>query len=149
MIKIVWSKERYQEEYKNYLKEQGAPSATSMIDAYNQWIKYVPQFETDLRGRGIFWETCSSLEYRALRDTPIVKRFLETQDIQLTQAEFTLLAEKAVKQAFGDLSYLDEGWPKMLKSTLKSKSEVLKHVLRDRGIVILKTVKANASFSWE
>ena len=78
MKKIIWTREKYDEEYKRYVVEKGDPPPTSLNSALAQGRKHGQAFQKRLREEGIFWETQVCREYEQLRDTKLVQDFLES-----------------------------------------------------------------------
>jgi hypothetical protein len=77
-------------------------------------------------------------EYRLLRDTPAAQTLLNTEPTSISEAEFEKFALTAIEQAFGDFSYLDEGYPKLREGAMSGKVVIVRRILADRRILIVK-----------
>lgn len=136
MLKEVWSQERYEEEYKRFSACFGGAPNTSMT-AFMSWhYKIKKQFHQKLKAEGINWESDVSDEYISLKNTQAVQSFLNTRQTSLSKGDFYNHARKAIDEAFGDLAFLDEGYPKLLSASIKRKQSTLLRLLNTHGITI-------------
>lgn len=133
MFKIVWSQEHYQEEYKRFCKSLGEPRHTSMIESMSWHTKMQEQFNEKLREEGIGWEKDVNDDYIKLRNTNAFKALQTNTDSIITRANFYKLLILAVDEAFGDLAYLNNGSPKLLKGAINRYESLLTRILADYG----------------
>ena len=136
MFKEFWSQERYNKEYKRFSARFGEAPNTSMT-AFMSWhYKIKEQFNKKLKAEGINWETDISDEYVALKNTQAMKSFLNTRQTSISKGDFYNIARKAIDEAFGDLAYLDAGYPKLLNASVKRKHDSLLRLFNTHGIAI-------------
>lgn len=136
MFKEVWSQERYDEEYRRFSERFGEVPNTSMT-AFMSWhYKIIEQFNQKLKQEGINWETDINEEYIALKNTQAIQSFLATSSTSISKGDFYNLARKAIDEAFGDLDYLNDGYPKLLSASMKRKQDALLGLLNAHGIKI-------------
>ena len=136
MFKTVWSQERYHEEYRLFCKSQGEPEHTSMTASISWHAKAQEKFNKSLHDKGIGWEKNTNDDYKKLRNSNNFRAFLETQPNSITLGDFHSLARKVIEETFGDLSYLDVGYPKLQTGTIERKKSLFLMVLIDYGIMI-------------
>jgi hypothetical protein len=136
MFKEVWSQERYEEEYKLFCTRFGEAPRTSMT-AFMSWhYKIKEQFHQKLKEEGINWETDVNDEYIALKNTKAIQSFLTAPQTPMSKGDFYNLARKAIDEAFGELAYLNEGYPKLRYDSIKRKHDTLLRLLNAYGIAI-------------
>lgn len=136
MFKEVWSQERYEEEYKRFSARFGEAPNTSMT-AFMSWHYIIKeQFNRRLKEEGIIWETDISEEYLALKNTKMIQSFLNAKHTSISKGDFYNLARNAIVEAFGDLDYLDDAYPKLKYASIKRKQETLIRLLNTHGIAI-------------
>ncbi len=140
MTKAVWTKNEYDRELSRFIDEQSAsdprPQSFALVLVWAN--KHRKTFEQQLIERDIIWETIECDEYRLLRDTPSAQSLLNTKPTSISEAKFEKFALTAIEQAFGDLSYLDEGYPKLREGAVANKVIIVRRILADRRIAIVK-----------
>ena len=139
-MKTVLSEQQYNEEFSKFLDEasQTSPRPTSSMYTMMAWsYRHAETFKKKLASQNIHWEIDACPEYQKLRDTEVVQSFILSDNDQITEEDFQALATAAIEEAFGDLTYLDDGYPKLLSKALERKHYTLRRVLTHRGIRIL------------
>lgn len=134
MFKTVWSKERYAEEYKEFAKTFGDVDGSSMASFMGWHHNIRNKFHEKLKAERIGWEKTGSDDYERLRNSETFRAFLLTQPTTVTLGDFHNLARKAIEEVFGNLSYLDDGYPKLKYGAIKTKKAIFKRLLTDYGI---------------
>lgn len=136
MFKTIWSKERYAEEYKEFAKTFGDAPGSSMA-SFMGWHQHIrSKFHERLKAEGIGWEKDVSDDYEKLRNSETFRTLLLTQPTLVTLGDFHNLARKAIEETFGNLSYLDDGYPKLKNGTIQTKKSTFTKLLTDYGIRI-------------
>jgi hypothetical protein len=136
MFKEVWSQERYDEEYKLYSARFGEAPQTSMT-AFMSWhYKINEEFNLKLKEEGIKWESDISDEYVSLKNTQSIQLFLANSETSLSKGDFYNLARYAIDEAFGDLTYLDDGYPQLKSASISRKQDTLLRLLNTHGITV-------------
>lgn len=140
MTKTVWTKNEYDRELSRFIDEQSAsdPRPQSFALVLGWANKHRKSFEQQLRDRNTVWETMEGDEYRLLRDTSVAQSLLNTEPKSISEAKFEKFALTAIEQAFGDFSYLDEGYPKLREGAVANKVVIVRRILADRRIAIVK-----------
>ena len=139
-MKTVLSEPQYNEEFSKFLDEasQINPRPTTSMYSMMAWsYRHAETFKKKLVSQNILWEIDANPEYQKLRDTQIVQNFVAREIDQITEEDFQALSKAAIEEAFGDLTYLDDGYPKFLSKALERKQSTLRRVLTHRGIRIL------------
>ena len=125
MSKTVLSNEQFEIAYIEFSKDFGDAPRTSMT-AFMSWHYKIREiFCQKLKGEGINWESDVNDEYIALKNTRVIQSFLSAPHTSLSKGDFYNLARKAIDEAFGDLTYLDNGYPKLLSASIKRKQDAL------------------------
>jgi hypothetical protein len=139
MTKTVWTKHEYECALSRFIDEQSAsdPRPHSFALVLGWGNKHRKIFEQKLRDRNIIWETMEGDDYRLLRDTPAAQSLLNTEPKSISEAKFETFSLTAIEQAFGDLSYLDEGYPKLREGAMSGKVVIVRRILADRRIAIM------------
>ena len=143
-MKTVISEQQYNEEFSKFLDEasQINPRPTKSMYTMMAWsYRHAETFKKKLASQNIHWEIDACPEYQKLRDTQIVQSFILSDTDQTTEEDFQALSKAAIEEAFGDLTYLDDGYPRLLSKALERKQHTLRRVLAHRGIRILKIIK--------
>jgi hypothetical protein len=136
MFKEVWSQERYDEEYKRFSKCFGEAPRTSMT-AFMSWhYKIKEQFNLKLKADGINWESDVNDEYISLKNTQAIQSFFRAPKTSISKGDFYNLARSAIAEVFGDLKYLDEGYPRLKHASIQRKQDTLLRLLQTHGIDI-------------
>jgi hypothetical protein len=139
-MKTVLSEQQYNEEFSKFLDETSKthPRPTTSMYTMMAWsYRHAETFKKKLASQNILWEIDACPEYKLLRDTQIVQSFIAREIDQITEEDFQALAKAAIEEAFGDLTYLDDGYPKLFTKALERKQHTLRRVLTHRGIRIL------------
>jgi hypothetical protein len=140
MTKTVLTKNEYDRELSRFIEEQSAsdPRPQSFTLVLGWANKHRKTFEQQLSDRNVIWETMEGDDYCALRDTSVAQSLLNTEPTSISEAEFENFALTAIEQAFGDFSYLDEGYPKLRAGAISNKLVIVRRILADRRIAIVK-----------
>ena len=136
MFKTVWSQERYQEEYKRFRKSLGEPRHTSMIGSMSWHAKTSEQFHAYLKEEDIGWERDVNDEYTKLRNTSAFQDFLKTAPESISLGDFHNLATKAINEAYGNLSYLDHGFPKLKLGFINNKRAIFLTLIKNFRVIV-------------
>lgn len=143
-MKTVLSEQQYDQEFSKFLDEasQINPRPTTSMYSMMAWsYKHAETFKKKLASQNIHWEIDANPEYQKLRDTQIIQSFILNDTDQITEEDFQALAKATIEEAYGDLSYLDDGYPKLLSKALERKQHTLRRVLTNKGIKILSVRK--------